>query len=94
MTETEIRPQPSTKAQLGRYMTVIFNNDTTTVDAVMTILMLATGCDQEEAYMETWEAHTYGKAPVHFSSEDECVRVARIIETVGVVTEVCKEWND
>ena len=48
----------------------------------------------EEAEIETWEAHTYGKAPVHFSSKEECERAAGVIATIGVKTEVAPEWDD
>lgn len=75
-------------------MVVIHNNDHTTMEDVVMVLMAATGCDLQEAYMETWEAHHYGKAPVHFADEVECHEVARIIATVGVATTVCKEWED
>jgi len=78
----------------GRWMVVIYNNDTNTIDQVIDILIQATGCDAEEAAIETWEAHTYGKAPVHFSSQTDCEEAARIISSIGVKTEVAPEWND
>ncbi|RYG16096.1 hypothetical protein EON82_25430, partial [bacterium] len=53
-----------------------------------------TQCDEEEAQTEMWEAHTYGKAPVHFASREECEGVASTIETIGVKTEVAPEWDD
>ena len=56
--------------------------------------MNATGCDLDEASMETWEAHHFGKAPVHFDSEAECRHVAQMIEQIGVKTSVSPEWND
>lgn len=77
----------------GEFVTVIFNNDVNSMEEVMFTLMDATGCDAEEAYIETWEAHTYGKANVHFAHEVECIRVAAIIESIGVKTEVKKEWE-
>lgn len=78
----------------GRWMTVIFNNEDNSIDEVVEILMAATSCDREEAEIETWEAHTYGKAPVYFGGKGECARVAGIIETIGVATEVAPEWDD
>ena len=77
-----------------RYRVVIFNNPWNTMDEVMYVLMRATGCDAEEAYMEMWEAHHFGKANVHFDSEAECLRVATIISAVGVETEVKEEWGE
>ncbi|MCU0316739.1 MAG: ATP-dependent Clp protease adaptor ClpS [Fimbriimonadaceae bacterium] len=82
------------KTVTERYMVVIFNNDTTEMDDVVCILMEATGCDVEEAYIEMWEAHHFGKAPVHFDGKEECERAAKIINRVGVETVVCREWND
>ncbi len=79
---------------LGRWMTVIYNDDHTPYDLVVHVIMVATNCDQEEAEIETWEAHHYGKAPVHFSSREECEHVARVISQIGVKTEVSPEWND
>ena len=81
-------------ADSGRFMVVIFDNDFTPMDEVVQVLIESTGCDVEEAYMEMWEAHHFGKAPVHFASESICHAVANIINTIGVSTEVAKEWLD
>lgn len=78
----------------GRYKVVIFNNDVTPMDEVVRVLMESTGCDVQEAYIEMWEAHHFGQADVHFAGEPACHAVAAIIKTVGVMTEVTKEWND
>jgi len=78
----------------GRHMVVVFNNDHTSMEVVIEVLMLATGCDQQEAFMEMWEAHRFGRASVHFASEAECHEVARVIGSVGVKTEVRLEWAD
>lgn len=82
------------QTSLGRYMVIIFNNDYTPFDIVIAILMESTGCDESEASIEAWEAHTFGKTPVHFSSEKECQAIANIISSVGIATEVKKEWDD
>ena len=78
----------------GRYAAIIFNNDANSFEEVIEIVMIATSCSFEEARIETWEAHTYGQAPVHFASEAECLRVASTIATIGVRTEVRKEWEN
>jgi ATP-dependent Clp protease adapter protein ClpS len=78
----------------GRWMVVIYNNETTSFEDVIAILMTATGCGSQEAYMETWEAHHYGKAPVHFSSQKECEVVAAMIASIGVRTQVRREWDE
>ena len=75
-------------------MVVIYNNETNSMDEVIEILIIATGCDQEEAAIEMWEAHTFGKAPVHFATKPECETAATIISSIGIKTEVAKEWND
>jgi ATP-dependent Clp protease adapter protein ClpS len=95
MSQTVLQPEViDSSSNAGRWMVVIFNNDDTSMDEVIEILMVATQCTFEEAYIEMWEAHMYGKAPVHFASREECMDAARIIETVGVKTEVTKEWED
>jgi ATP-dependent Clp protease adapter protein ClpS len=78
----------------GRWMVLMFNNDTTSMDEVVDILMRATGCDVEEAVIEMWEAHTFGKASVHFASKLECEEVASVINSIGVKTQVTREWED
>ncbi len=78
----------------GRWMVVIYNNESNSMDEVIDILMIATQCDQQEAAIEMWEAHTFGKAPVHFASKEECDTAAAIISSIGIKTEVSKEWND
>jgi ATP-dependent Clp protease adapter protein ClpS len=78
----------------GRCMVVMFNNDDNTMDEVVEILMEATRCDVEEAAMEMWEAHTFGKAPVHFASKEECATVAEVISSIGIKVEVTLEWPE
>jgi ATP-dependent Clp protease adaptor protein ClpS len=78
----------------GRWMVLIFDNESNTFEDVIMILMKATGCSAEEAYTETWEAHHFGKAPVHFSARSEAEIVAAMIGTIGVRTLVKKEWEE
>lgn len=75
-------------------MVMIYNNDHNTFDEVIEVLIVATGCDYEEAAIEAWEAHHFGRAPVHFSTQPECEDVASTIASIGLRTEVCKEWNE
>ena len=77
-----------------RWMVTIFNNETNSMEEVVDILMQATGCDLEEASIEMWEAHHFGKAPVHFADRLTCLEVASVISTIGVKTEVEPEWQD
>jgi len=78
----------------GRWMVVLFNDDVTPFDSVVTVLMRSTGCSTEEAFMETWEAETYGRAPVHFADRTECEIVAAMISSIGVRTQVRPEWDE
>lgn len=70
---------------------LVYNNDTNTYQEVIDILMKATECDEEEAFIETWEIDHYGKAIVHYASREECERVARTISTIGIKTEVVED---
>lgn len=78
----------------GRWMVLIFDNDHTCIDDVMAMLMRSTGCTAHEAWMECWEAQEFGKAPVHFAERTECEIVATMMGTIGVRTEVRREWED
>lgn len=95
MSRTFLAPDVIERGTLtGRWMVVIYNNDVNTVDEVIAILMRATGCSVDEAAIETWEAHTFGKAQVHFAGRTECEVVAAMIGSIGVKTEVRPEWED
>jgi ATP-dependent Clp protease adaptor protein ClpS len=89
--KTELSPG---EIRTGRWMVKIFNNDYTPYRAVVFILMAATGCDLEEAEIETWEADHYGEASVHFDAEPRCREIAAMISKIGVNTAVCPEWED
>ncbi len=95
MSHTVLEPESTSKnSSSGRWMVMMFNNDVNTIDEVIEVLCRATQCGLDEAEIETWEAHTYGKAPVHFASQDECTSVAEVISAIGVRTEVEREWTD
>lgn len=88
------KPQLDSESQVksGRdYLVVVFDNEFNSVDEVTFIIMLATGCPPSEAEMETWEIHHLGKSVVHNATEQECMRVAEIIATIGIRVEVVKE---
>lgn len=78
----------------SRFMTVIFNNDVTSFDVVIAAIQAATRCDVEEAYLEAWEAHHFGKAPIHFATREECAYAQAIMLSVGVHATVEPEWSD
>ena len=74
-------------------MVVIRNNDTNSQVEVIAVLIAATGCSVEEAATEMWEAETYGKARVHFSSKEDCTAASMIIQSIGIETDVVPEWE-
>lgn len=83
-------PSPlETKAP--RWLVTVFDNDKNTYEEVITILVLATGCTEEEAYIEAWEIDHYGKSVVHVSDENDCRRAAELIRVIGIRVEVAQE---
>ena len=78
----------------GGFIVTVFNNDQNTYDEVMMILMVATQCDADEAYMETWEIDHMGKSVVHRACEEDCQNVADVISTIGIEAKVSEEWSD
>lgn len=70
------------------WIVTVFNNDVNTYDEVMTVLMVATCCTSEEAYIEAWEIDHYGKCVVHQACETECRKAADVICKIGIRVEV------
>lgn len=93
MTETVVNPalEGASETQTESWVVVVFNNETNTYDEVMMILMIATHCDEEEAYIETWEVDHLGKSVVHSAGKEECEDVAQIIRQIGIKVEVIAE---
>lgn len=75
----------------GGFIVTVYNNDHNTYDEVMMVLMAATGCDADEAYMETWEIDHLGKSVVHRACEEDCQKVADVISTIGIDVEVSED---
>jgi ATP-dependent Clp protease adaptor protein ClpS len=69
------------------WIVTVFDNDHNTYEQVMQILMIATGCNSEEAYIEAWEIDHYGRCVVHKACEHECRRAADVIATIGIKVE-------
>lgn len=69
------------------WMVTVYNNDFNTDIEVIAILMVATGCDAEEAAIETWEIDKLGQSIVHRASQAGCEEAARIIATIGIRVE-------
>lgn len=71
----------------GEWIVTVYNNEVNTWDQVVDILMEATGCDEEEADMETWEIDNLGASVVHHASQQECEKAAAIIAKIGIRVE-------
>lgn len=83
-------PQREASTQDSRgdgWEVMVYNNDTNTYEEVIMVLMLATDCDVEEAYIEAWEIDHYGKCVVHLADESDCRSAAEIIATIGIQVE-------
>ncbi|MBW7928090.1 MAG: ATP-dependent Clp protease adaptor ClpS [Fimbriimonadaceae bacterium] len=72
----------------GGWIVTVFNNDVNTYQEVIEILMRATGCPFEEAYIEAWEIDHLGLSVVHHGRQEECERVAAVIATIGIEVRV------
>lgn len=73
------------------WIVTVYDNDYNTYEQVMAILMIATGCTAEEAYMEAWEVDHQGRSVVHYASEKECREAADVIGKIGIRVEVSEE---
>ena len=73
------------------WIVTVFDNDTNSYDQVMLVLMRATACTSEEAYIEAWEIDHYGKCVVHKAGQNECKHAAEVIATIGIRVEATPE---
>jgi ATP-dependent Clp protease adapter protein ClpS len=73
------------------WVVTVYDNDYNTVEEVIAVLIVATGCGMEEACMETWEIHHLGRSVVHHAREQECRAAAEVIATIGIRVEVSQE---
>ncbi|CAN5578529.1 hypothetical protein BH11ARM1_BH11ARM1_01810 [soil metagenome] len=73
------------------WIVTVYNNEKNTYDEVITILMVATECTFDEAYMETWEVDKLGRSVVHLGGEEECNEVASVIAEIGIRVEVSED---
>lgn len=70
-----------------RWIVTVYDNDTNTYEEVITILIIATNCTPDEAWIEAWEVDHLGHSVVHCGDEAECVAAAEIIATIGIHAE-------
>lgn len=85
--EVPLHESASEQKAGDNWIVTVFNNDINTYAEVILILMIATQCTEEEAYIEAWEIDNFGKCVVHRSSEAECTRAADIIAQIGIAVE-------
>ena len=85
------KPDTGQGGGIGGWIVTVFDNDFNTHDEVTNILIVATGCDMEEAQMETWEVHNLGKSVVHHGDRQECEQAAAVIAQIGIEVQVSQE---
>ena len=73
------------------WIVTVFDNETNTVEEVVSILLLATGCSLEEAEIETWEIHNLGQSVVHHGGQAACEEVAGVVRQIGIRVTVTEE---
>jgi hypothetical protein len=73
------------------WIVTVYNNDVNTYEEVISILILATACSFDEAYLEAWEIDHLGRSVVHYGRETDCHKVAEIIGKIGIRVEVSRE---
>lgn len=73
------------------WIVTVFDNAVNTYEEVMTVLMLATGCTSDEAYIEAWEIDHFGFCVVHRSDESDCKGVADVVSVIGIKVEATPE---
>jgi ATP-dependent Clp protease adapter protein ClpS len=67
---------------------VLFNDDVHTFDEVITQLIKATRCTEEQAEALAWEVHTRGKAVVFAGELRRCMEVSGILEEIHLMTQI------
>lgn len=77
----------------GRKALRVYNNEVATWLQITSVLMETTGCDEQEAYTETWEIHNFGHTLVHFGSESELEPMAIKISKYAVC-EIVDEFGE
>lgn len=67
---------------------ILFNDDWHTFDEVITQLIKAIQCSEEQAESLAWEVHNNGKAVVFEGELSECLRVSSILEEIALHTQI------
>ena len=73
---------------LHDYAVKAFNNEISTFQEVMGVLMLSCGYERETAYRYTIKIHKEGSAICYWNSKDKCQKVVQAFTKIGVKAEV------
>ena len=91
MATAETRTRPATEQDTDRettlsppWITILWNCDCHTFDAVAAQVVKAIGCSYDEGMAIAWRVHNEGKAVVRVGSRTECERVAAILREIGL----------
>lgn len=87
----EVDSSHDTGTKGAGWIVTVFNNEVNTYEEVISILLIATRCTPEEAFIETWEIDHLGKSVVHQGGEKECRSAADVIATIGIKVEVSED---
>ena len=66
----------------------LFNDEIHTFEEVIIQLIRATGCTRGQAEDFAWTVHREGKAKVYHSDFEGCLRVAGILNQIGLMTQI------
>ncbi len=89
--EAPERERAGLRSSGEKWIVTVYNNDENSFDEVETVLMIATGCTPEEAFIEAWEIDHYGSCVVHRADENECRGAAEVIAVIGIRVEATPE---
>jgi ATP-dependent Clp protease adaptor protein ClpS len=67
---------------------ILFNDEIHTFDEVITQLIKATRCSEQQAEALAWEVHTRGRAMVFAGELSRCMEVSGILEEIQLMTQI------
>ena len=73
------------------WIVTVYNNNQNTYEEVIVVLMLATNCTSEVAYIEAWEIDHFGQCVVLRADKGECEGAAEVIAAIGIKVEASPE---
>jgi ATP-dependent Clp protease adapter protein ClpS len=73
---------------MSDYMVKAYNNEISTFQDVMGVMMSACGHDRDTAFRYTKKIHDSGSAVCYWNSKEKCEKVATAFGKIGVKAEV------